>query len=58
MNLPAEAISEFRELYRNKCGVLLNPNDAAKQAENFLRLMALLTIDSQNENEKLHQNTK
>lgn len=58
MNLPEAAIIEFQKIYQKKFNVLLDFNEAEIRAEKFLRLMALLTIGSQNENEKLYQNTK
>lgn len=52
MNLPIEAISEFREIYQRKFGEKISNDEAGVKAENFLRLMMLITRKPENENEK------
>jgi len=58
MNLPIEAVTEFQNIYKRKCGIELSFNEAEIRADNFLRLMMLITKSPKDENEKLHQNTK
>ena len=43
MNLPAKAVSEFQDIYLRKCGIQLSFNEAEIRANNFLRLMMLIT---------------
>lgn len=43
MNLPVEAVDEFQKIYLNKCGIELSFNEAEIRADNFLRLMMLIT---------------
>jgi hypothetical protein len=58
MNLPTEAVTEFQNIYKRKCGIELSFNEAEIKAENFLRLIMLITKSSKDENEKLYKNTK
>ena len=41
--LPREAILEYRQIYKAKCGIELNYEEAERKADNFIRLMALIT---------------
>lgn len=41
--LPANAIREFQSIYRKRVGVELSFDKAGIKAENFLRLMMLVT---------------
>lgn len=43
MNLPVEAITEFREIYQRKLGKVLTTKEAGMKAENFLKLMVFLS---------------
>lgn len=43
MNLPDQAVQEFKQIYKNKCGVCLTDGEAKLKAENFLNLMKLIT---------------
>lgn len=56
MNLPKEAVNEFLEIYQRKINENLSFDEAAIRAENFLKLMVLLTgnseINNLNKNEK------
>lgn len=52
MKLPKEAITEYRDIYRNKIGVNLPYKEAEAKAINFLQLMALISIKPKNENGK------
>lgn len=56
MNLPKEAVNEFLEIYQRKINGGLSFDEAAIRAENFLRLMMLLTsnpeVNNLNKNEK------
>lgn len=55
MTLPTEAIAEFQEIYQRKFGVTLTVNESEIKAENFIRLMVLLTEQSKIENEKVYE---
>lgn len=50
MNLPIEAINEFKEIYQRKIGVSLTNDQAKIRAEKFLRLMMLLTKKPKDKN--------
>ncbi len=41
MKVPKEAVAEFRELYKKKCGVELSQEEAEIQARDLLTLVAL-----------------
>lgn len=41
--LPKEAVIEYRQIYKTKCGVELTYEEAERKADNFIRLMALIT---------------
>ena len=41
--LPREAVLEYRQIYKAKCGVELNYEEAERRADNFIRLIALIT---------------
>lgn len=40
--LPREAIVEYQKIYKEKCQVELNFEEAESKANNFIRLMALI----------------
>ncbi len=50
MNIPIEAVNEFKEIYQRKIGVILTFNEAKIRAEKFLRLMMLLTEKPKDKN--------
>lgn len=52
MNLPKAAVLEYQQIYKTKCKVALSFEEAERKAVNFLKLMALITTKSKNENEK------
>lgn len=60
MNLPTKAVSEFQNIYRRKCGIQLSFNEAEIRADNFLRLMMLITKKPSAENSdiNLYKNEK
>jgi len=41
--LPREAVLEYRQIYKAKCGVELSFEEAERKADNFIRLIALIT---------------
>ncbi len=41
--LPREAVIEYQQIYKDKCGLALSFEEAESKANNFIRLMALLT---------------
>jgi hypothetical protein len=43
MFLPNEAVKEFQEIYKEKCGIELSEGEARIEAEGFLNLMDLIT---------------
>jgi len=51
--LPKEAVIEFQEIYQRKIGETLTINDASVKAENFLRLMMLLTGKARGESKDI-----
>lgn len=52
MNLPEEAVIEFQKIYKEKCGVLLEFNEAKIRAEAFLNLRYLITSKTPSKNEQ------
>jgi len=42
MNLPIEAINEYKKIYQRKNGVVLTQDEAEIKAENLLKLFYLL----------------
>ena len=52
MNLPTQAVNEFQEIYQRKFGEKISTDEAGVKAENFLRLMMLITRRDEGENEK------
>lgn len=60
MNVPKEAVLEFQDIYRRKVGGVLSFNEAGIKAENFLRLMMLITgkPSTENPNTNLYKNEK
>lgn len=40
--LPREAVLEYRQIYKAKCGIELTYEEAERKADNFIRLMALI----------------
>ena len=47
MSLTPEAIERYRQLYRERFGVVLSSNEARDQAERFLTVMRLVLRDWQ-----------
>lgn len=43
MSLPDEAIKEFQEIYKRKCGKEISFEEAKIEAENFINLFDLIT---------------
>lgn len=43
MALPDEAIKEFQEIYKRKCGKKISFEEAKIKAENFINLFDLIT---------------
>lgn len=41
--LPREAVLEYRQIYKAKFGVELSYEEAERKADNFIRLIALIT---------------
>lgn len=41
--LPRGAVVEYQQIYKEKCQVELNFEEAESKANNFIRLMALVT---------------
>ncbi|EKD43524.1 MAG: hypothetical protein ACD_72C00242G0002 [uncultured bacterium] len=60
MNLPTPAVTEFLDIYRRKTGGDLTFDEANSRAESFLRLMMLLTgeTDETNQVTDLDKNEK
>ena len=58
MELPKEAVNEFRDIYKRKFGIKLSFKVAQMEAINFVNLFALVTSRPKNENEKLYKNTE
>jgi hypothetical protein len=60
MNLPTDAVTEFQDIYQRKVGGVLSFNEAGIKAENFLRLMMLITEkpSTENLNINLYKNEK
>jgi hypothetical protein len=40
--LPKEAVLEYRQIYKAKCGIELSFEEAGRRADNFIRLIALI----------------
>ena len=51
MNLPTQAVAEFLDIYQRKVGGTLTFDEANSRAENFLRLMMLLTGETKDSNQ-------
>jgi hypothetical protein len=56
MNLPIEAVNEFLEIYQRKIGMTITFDEAGIKAENFLRLMMLITSEPFTKNNGLVSN--
>lgn len=41
--LPREAVLEYQQIYKKKCSVVLSFEEAESKANDFIRLMALIT---------------
>ena len=41
--LPKEAVKEYQQIYKDKCGIALSFKEAERKASNFIKLMALIT---------------
>jgi hypothetical protein len=54
MFLPDKAVKEFNEIYKRKFGVELSEGEARLRAENFVRLLKLITdpITKKDENDQ------
>ena len=51
--LAEDAVKEFNKIYQKKFGVLLSLDEASLKAENFLKLMVLITGGMKDEKDKL-----
>lgn len=49
--LPREAVIEYQQIYKEKCQVELSFEEAEGKANNFIRLMALVTGTSMTEDD-------